>query len=137
MTETGSRWHRTIAGAGLQSTGQTAAVVSMVINQIGNRAAAVFFRQVKFSASILFDVIMLYVGMWPAAERKIINYRRKASRYAKGRDNLELKSLVIVGIISLHFRVERERVKAFRRGVTNDKTALLIFLLQQRLGALS
>lgn len=32
VTEAGSRWHRTIAGAGLQSTGQTAAVVSMVIN---------------------------------------------------------------------------------------------------------
>lgn len=68
MTETGSRWHRTIAGTGLQSTGQAAAVVSMVINQIGNGAAAMFLRQVKFSACILFDVVMLHVGMWPAAK---------------------------------------------------------------------
>jgi len=45
--------------------------------------------------------------------------------------------LVIVDTINLHFRVKRERVKPFRWGVTNDKTAFLIFLLQQRLGALS
>lgn len=68
MTEAGSWWHGTIAGAGLQSTGQTAAVVSMVINQIGNGSAAVFFRQVKFSAGVLLDMIMLHVGMWPATE---------------------------------------------------------------------
>jgi len=28
------------------------------------------FRQVKFSAGILFDVVMLHVGMWPTAEQK-------------------------------------------------------------------
>lgn len=47
------------------------------------------------------------------------------------------QKLVIVGVINLHFRVKGERVKPFRRGVTDDETALLIFLFQQRLGALS
>lgn len=139
VTEAGGRWHRTIAGAGLQSTGQTAAVVSMVINQIGNGSAAVFFRQIKFSAGILFDMIMLHVGMWPACGMESHKLSGRGSR-PQGARQFRAKArqkLVIVGIINLHFRVKRERVKPFRRGVTNDKTALLIFLLQQRLGALS
>lgn len=68
MTETGRRRYRTIAGAGLQSTGQAAAIMSMVIHQIGNGAAAVLFRQIKLAAGVLFDMIMLHVGMWPATK---------------------------------------------------------------------
>lgn len=67
MTKAGSWWYRTIAGTGLQSTGQTAAIMSMVIHQIRNGTTTVFLRQIKFSAGILLDMVMLYVGMWPAA----------------------------------------------------------------------
>lgn len=68
MTKAGGRWYWTITRAGLQPTGQTTAIVSMVIHQVRYGAAAVLFRQVKFTTDILFDVVMLHVGMWPATE---------------------------------------------------------------------
>lgn len=71
MTEAGGWRYRTIAGAGLQATGQAAAIMSMVIHQIGNGTAAVLFRQIKLAAGVLFDMVMLHVGMWPATKSKI------------------------------------------------------------------
>lgn len=49
-------------------------------------------RQIKFSASVLFDVIMLHVGMWPATIMRGNFYRKK--------------SLLIVLRKSLSFRIK-------------------------------
>lgn len=80
MTKAGGWWYRTITRTSLQPTGQTAAIMSMIIHQVGNGTAAMFFRQVKFATSILFDVVMLHVGMWPVTKRKILDYRKKPKR---------------------------------------------------------
>ena len=65
VTETGGWRHGPIAGAGLQPTGQTAAVVPVIINKIWNRAATMLLRKIKLTPLVLLDVIVLHVWMRP------------------------------------------------------------------------
>lgn len=73
MAESSSGGRRPIARAGLQTGRQSATVVLVVVDQIGDGVTAVFLREEKLPTTVLFDVVVLHVGVRSAKYKKPIN----------------------------------------------------------------
>lgn len=70
MWETGRWWYWSIAWWWLQSTSQTARIMTMIIYQIGNSLATMLLWQVILISAILLNVIMFDMWLWAVIERK-------------------------------------------------------------------
>lgn len=69
VREASSGRRRAITGRGLEPRAQAAAVVFVVVYQLGNISAAVLVRQVELAADVLLNVIMF--GLWVVSGGKI------------------------------------------------------------------
>lgn len=66
VAEPRGRGHGPVAGGSLEPRGEAAAVVAVVVDQVGDGATAMLLREEEVAPGILFDVVVLDVRMGPA-----------------------------------------------------------------------